>query len=262
VSKKPDPSKPTDLVRRWYRTEAALADPSGYVKNHDKGEVIPPHNGVCAKVLQSREGFRRCNLSVRNLVARLNEPGAPNRVVHSCHLGLGMVGVRQPSEEDTTFCCGVSLKAIDAMQRRTMADKLVTIGIEPSKVSGYDEIRPVDAAEQERLGDLLSVCTRELATNHETKSKMEAHAKEISHSEAGDLINSLKDQVRQFEQELISKGLIRTHWNRLKLARQLGISRTTLLAKMAEYGLREGPMPKAPADAPARPRKKAKAKVF
>lgn len=237
MSKKPDPKTPTELVRHWYRTEAALADPSGYVKNHDKGEVIPPHNGVCAKVLQSREGFRRCNLSVKNLVGRLNEPGAPHRVVHTCHLGLGMVGVRQAGEEDTTFCCGVSLKPIDAMQRRTMADKLVTIGIEPSKVTGYDQIRAIDSTEQERLSDLLSVCTEELATNTETKSKMDARAKEEMTSEPDML--SLKDQVRQFEQELISKGLIRTHWNRLKLARLLGISRTTLLAKMAEYGLRE-----------------------
>ena len=242
IKREPEARTPTALVRKWYKTEAALADPSGYVKNHDKGEVIPPHNGVCTKVLQSREGFRRCNLSVKNLVARLHEPGAPARVVHSCHLGLGMVGVRA-GVDDTTFCCGVALKPIDAMQRRTMADKLVTIGIEPSRVSGYDQIRAIDAQEQERLSDLLSVCAEELATNHETKSKMQAQAKEDSASEPHDPDEqeSLKDQVRQFELELISRGLIRTHWNRLKLARLLGISRTTLLAKMAEYGLREDP---------------------
>ncbi len=233
--------RPSDLVRDWYRTEAALADPEGYVKNHDKGEVIPPHNGVCAKVLQNREGFRRCNLSVRNLVAKLESGSEAQTIVHSCHLGLGMVGVRPEGQKDTTFCCGVSLKPLDAMQRRTMGDKLVTIGIEPSKVSGYDQIRVLDTVEQDKLADLLSVCAEELTTKHEALSKMEDGSENSLATD--DVTPSLKDQVRQFELQLISKGLIRTHWNRLKLARQLGISRTTLLAKMDEYGLRENPKP-------------------
>jgi DNA-binding NtrC family response regulator len=47
----------------------------------------------------------------------------------------------------------------------------------------------------------------------------------------------LKRAISLLERELIHEGLVRTRWNRSQLARQLGISRSNLLAKMARYGL-------------------------
>ena len=47
----------------------------------------------------------------------------------------------------------------------------------------------------------------------------------------------LKDAVAILERELIQEGLIRTRWNKSQLARELGISRSNLLAKLARYGL-------------------------
>lgn len=228
------------LIRKWYRTEAALASADGYVKNHERGEVIPPHNPVCTRVLQSREGFRRCNLSVKTLVSRTlgahaeAGPSAP-ATTHACHLGLGMLGAQVGGDGDVVFCCGVSMRAIDGVQRRTMADKLVTIGLEPQALAGYEQIPIVDAPEADRLADMLRLAARELATNPAAPTTIV----EQSPLETEQPTTSLKDQVRQFERELITKGLIRTHWNRLKLARLLGISRTTLLAKMAEFGLHD-----------------------
>jgi len=47
----------------------------------------------------------------------------------------------------------------------------------------------------------------------------------------------LKDAVEILEKELIHEGLVRTGWNKSLLARQLGISRSNLLAKIDKYGL-------------------------
>ena len=43
--------------------------------------------------------------------------------------------------------------------------------------------------------------------------------------------------IEILERELIHEGLVRTRWNKSLLARQLGISRSNLLAKVEKYGL-------------------------
>ena len=48
---------------------------------------------------------------------------------------------------------------------------------------------------------------------------------------------SLKDAVEQLERDLIHQGLIRTHWNKSQLAKELGISRSNLIMKVERYGL-------------------------
>jgi Transcriptional regulator containing PAS, AAA-type ATPase, and DNA-binding domains len=47
----------------------------------------------------------------------------------------------------------------------------------------------------------------------------------------------LREATTILEREIIHEGLIRTQGNKSLLARQLGISRSSLLAKIAEYGL-------------------------
>jgi two-component system, NtrC family, response regulator HupR/HoxA len=48
---------------------------------------------------------------------------------------------------------------------------------------------------------------------------------------------TLADTVRSVEKDVIRSGLIRTHWNKTQLATELGVSRTTLIRKVKEYGL-------------------------
>ncbi len=48
---------------------------------------------------------------------------------------------------------------------------------------------------------------------------------------------NLKQAVAILERELIHEGLVRTKWNKSLLARQLGISRSNLLSKLAKYNL-------------------------
>jgi DNA-binding NtrC family response regulator len=54
---------------------------------------------------------------------------------------------------------------------------------------------------------------------------------------AYDKAASLKDAVEQLERDLIHQGLIRTHWNKSQLAKELGISRSNLIMKVERYGL-------------------------
>src|SRR5712691_584969 len=74
-----------DLVRRWWGVELAFADATGYVLDHAEGKIVPPANDFCRQALFSKDGFRRCNESVRLVRDRLR--GAPRRaVIHECHL--------------------------------------------------------------------------------------------------------------------------------------------------------------------------------
>ena len=48
---------------------------------------------------------------------------------------------------------------------------------------------------------------------------------------------SLKDAVEGLEREVIEEGLVRTHYNKSQLAKDLGISRSNLIMKVERYGL-------------------------
>jgi transcriptional regulator with PAS, ATPase and Fis domain len=48
---------------------------------------------------------------------------------------------------------------------------------------------------------------------------------------------TLRELVENVESEVIHQGLIRTHWNKSQLAKELGISRSNLIQKCSYYGL-------------------------
>ncbi len=48
---------------------------------------------------------------------------------------------------------------------------------------------------------------------------------------------TLREVVESLESEVIHQGLIRTHWNKSQLAKELGISRSNLIQKCTAYGL-------------------------
>ncbi len=84
------------LVRGWWKLELAFADANGYVLDHADGNIFPSGNAFCEKSLHSKEGFRRCNESVkamgdrlRSLSPKKNQHAAA--VVRRCHLGFDLV---------------------------------------------------------------------------------------------------------------------------------------------------------------------------
>jgi transcriptional regulator with GAF, ATPase, and Fis domain len=83
-----------DLIRRWWGVELAFADARGYCLDHAEGKIIPPANDFCRQALFSKEGFRRCNESIRAARDKLKN-GVASRgrpaVIHECHLGFDVI---------------------------------------------------------------------------------------------------------------------------------------------------------------------------
>jgi transcriptional regulator with PAS, ATPase and Fis domain len=78
--------------------------------------------------------------------------------------------------------------------------------------------------------DLLSARVQEAALQPQPRGV-------APRSSGYDSAGSLKNAVEQLERDLIHQGLIRTHWNKSQLAKELGISRSNLITKVERYGL-------------------------
>jgi len=79
------------LVRKWWKLEMAYADSTGYVLDHADGNIFPSGNEFCRKALNSKEGFRRCNESVKAVRERFKSGHKRSIVVRQCHLGFDIV---------------------------------------------------------------------------------------------------------------------------------------------------------------------------
>ena len=80
-----------DVLRRWWGLELAFADAKGYVLDHADGKIFPSQNELCRLALFSKEGFRRCNDSIKVVRDRLRGVKKRNVIVHECHLGFDVV---------------------------------------------------------------------------------------------------------------------------------------------------------------------------
>jgi two-component system response regulator HupR/HoxA len=80
-----------ELVRRWWGLELAFADERGYVLDHADGKIVPSDNEFCRQALFAKEGFRRCNDSIKLVRDRVRGTKRRNVVVHQCHLGFDVV---------------------------------------------------------------------------------------------------------------------------------------------------------------------------
>src|SRR5262249_52459782 len=80
------------------------------------------------------------------------------------------------------------------------------------------------------LGDLPSELLSQRVRDGDGVTRPQALARSVSPG-------TLKDAVETLERDLIHHGLIRTHWNKSQLAKELGISRSNLIAKVERYGL-------------------------
>ena len=86
-----------EMLRRWWGLELAFADAKGYVLDHADGKIFPSQNQLCKQALFSKEGFRRCNESVRIVGDHLRQgrggsaSDPAGALVHNCHLGFDVV---------------------------------------------------------------------------------------------------------------------------------------------------------------------------
>src|ERR1700722_1269719 len=118
-----------DVVRKWWNVELAFADARGYVIDHAEGRVIPPDNDFCRLALFSKEGFRRCNDSVKVARDKLREGGSQIRraIVHECHLGFDVVACPLILDEDFAgflFVGGSIHAPIEPVARESLLRKI------------------------------------------------------------------------------------------------------------------------------------------
>ena len=60
-----------EMLRTWWNLELAFADDKGYTLDHADGKIFPSGNEFCRQALFSKDGFRRCNDSIKVVRDRL-----------------------------------------------------------------------------------------------------------------------------------------------------------------------------------------------
>ena len=104
----------------------------------------------------------------------------------------------------------------------------------PSPNEAFADLPMLDEREMGRLMELLRIAAEEIGRVEEARSAEEAGNEKPT---SGPRPTKLRDALDKIERDMIREGLIRTHWNKSLLARELDISRSTLIAKIEKYGL-------------------------
>ena len=175
-----------DVVRKWWNVELAFADARGYVLDHAEGRVVPPDNDFCRLALFSKEGFRRCNESVKVARDKLRATGQKPRraIIHECHLGFDVVACPLLLDGDFAgfiFVGGSTHAELTPIGKETLLRKIreVSPSTEPGGASGTDLERAVerlprlDETELEHLCDLLELGATEIQDYHAEQKRRE-----------------------------------------------------------------------------------------
>jgi len=179
------------IIRRWWRVELAFADGKGYVLDHAEGKVVPPNNEFCRQALFSREGFRRCNESVKNARDKLKTQSKPQRrtIVHECHLGFDVIAC--PIELDGEFAGFLFVGGSTHAEMSTVAEdsllkKVREVTGNPT-LGGIDTERAVaniprlTQTEIDQLCDLLEFGVDEIQEYHLEWSRRDRELTTIAH---------------------------------------------------------------------------------
>jgi DNA-binding NtrC family response regulator len=158
-----------DTIRRWWRLEIAFADVKGYVADHARGVVVPPHNIICKATLGSAEGFKRCNRSVQQASARLQEwPGDGARLVEPCHMGFPQLiaPVSLNGEfHGSIFTGGFLVDTGDSSILETIASNAVDLNLPIELGPETTQSIPILTEQDLKyLCDLINLCVVELET--------------------------------------------------------------------------------------------------
>jgi two-component system response regulator HupR/HoxA len=148
-----------DVVRRWWGVELAFADARGYCLDHAEGKIVPPLNDYCRQALFSKEGFRRCNESVKAVRDRLRG-GPPGRaraaIVHECHLGFDIIAAPIVLDGELAgflFVGGSTQAELGPSARADLLRKLRDVA--PAATDGEGRIPRLSPPDVERVMDLL-----------------------------------------------------------------------------------------------------------
>jgi two-component system, NtrC family, response regulator HupR/HoxA len=165
-----------DVIRRWWQVELAFADAKGYVLDHAEGKVVPPNNDFCRLALFSKEGFRRCNESVKVTRDKLRAGGTRNVrrcVVHECHLGFDIVACPITLDNEFAgfiFVGGSVHEDLTTFGEETLLRKIREVAVGAGHGTDLDaalhKIPKLTQEEIDRLCDLLEFGADEIQNYH------------------------------------------------------------------------------------------------
>ena len=168
-----------ELIRRWWGLELAFADERGYVLDHADGKIFPSDNEFCRQALFSKEGFRRCNDSIKLVRDRLRGVKKRNVIVHQCHLGfdvvaapinvdgklLGFLFTGGSFHEEPTQTAKVDL--LRKVKELTSADRADTQALDEA----YPGIPRMTQVELDHLCDMVEMAAQEVMDVYRERAK-------------------------------------------------------------------------------------------
>ena len=165
-----------DVVRRWWGVELAFADARGYVTDHAEGRVVPPNNELCRLALFSKEGFRRCNDSVKEARDKLRSrtDRARRAIVHECHLGFDVVACPITLDDEFVgflFVGGSVHAEMPVTVQQSLLRKVRELSGEAP--DALPRIPRLDETQLEHLCDLLELGATEIETFHALERRKE-----------------------------------------------------------------------------------------
>ncbi len=162
-----------DILRKWWRAELTFADKSGAVLEWDKGKIVPPPNDFCRLSLFSKEGFRRCNASVRVLHEKFKASRKLRRSqFHECHFGFAVVGAPlyiNGEYEGMLFVEGFARQEISPREAEQLKSKIAEMNPGATDLErALERVPQMEDREVDRVCDLLEFGANEIA-NYEAE---------------------------------------------------------------------------------------------
>ncbi len=205
------------LVRGWWKLELAFADANGYVLDHADGNIFPSGNAFCKKALHSKEGFRRCNESVKAMGDRLRslqparslQPTQSGRasVVRRCHLGFDLVAapIHFAGElQGFVFVGGALHQEPKAQQKSELFSSLreFSEGAHEELESGFVAVPRMSEKELEHLSSMLEYAAAEamkVQALAEGRAQVAVHDASTVQTRFGDIVGASPSMIEMFE---------------------------------------------------------------
>ncbi|RMG18077.1 MAG: sigma-54-dependent Fis family transcriptional regulator [Deltaproteobacteria bacterium] len=180
-----------EKIRKWWNIELSYADESGYVLDHARGKIVPPHNGICQASLASREGFHRCNLSVERAIdAVRDQKEIRARVIETCHIGFPIVLVPVVDDRGTfhgaIFAGGFLLDDERASRRERVADASTRLHLPiADQEAAYAGVPTITRRDLDYFCDLLETTVEEIVEFNKALRQRESRIQELTGELAG-----------------------------------------------------------------------------
>ena len=178
------------IVRQWWSIELAFADQTGFVVDHKKGVVVPPHNPICQSCLRTKEGFSRCNRSVERAIVSLRAHPAEPRRCGPCHLGLDIVAMPitvGSADQGALFACGFLVGDGPGRRPAILANaRALGLGREvPDLERAFERIASLDLRDFQYFRDLVATVAGEVSEFATAAEAKKALLPELSPEDAG-----------------------------------------------------------------------------